>query len=288
MRARIAACFWLPLVIEASSTCHHVLDHEQRFCKQTITILAQAVLVQDLITLGRRVVSAMAMQALAAWVFTSSLVHVVCNTVLEADEPNAENDLGLTCSGPNATCADSNSAPGRKKGQANVLLQRQSEMQGVHDNSCDSVCSNATSVCDKYSGGSECWEYKGAQYITGEEIQNKILKGVDKNSDSHCVLGCRKAAGYLAVYNAELGKCWCYGQPVGGTVVSNADTKMYLLPHSCSGSNDCKTTTGDPTCGDECVEYGIKKTCCDTCDKSDDSRRRDGRRRGYFCSRRRS
>ena len=232
----------------------------------------------------------MAMRALASWVFTSSLVHVVCNTVLKADDPNAENDLGLTCSGPNATCADSNSAPGMKKGQANVLLQSQSEMQRVHKaNDCDPVCSD-TSVCDLQSvnnGDSKCWELKGNKYISGG-AQNKIFSGEAKNSDQHCVLACRKESGYLAVYNDESGNCWCYGTPVGGTVTADTKYKMYLLPHSCSTENSCGTTTSDPTCGDQCAEYDIKNTCCDTCDQSDDTRRRDGRRRGYFCQRRRS
>lgn len=58
---------------------------------------------------------------------------------------------------------------------------------------------------------------------------------------------------------------------------------------SCSWDNECGATSADPTCGNECDEFATAGTCCETCDTSSDSRRRDGRRRkgGYMCQRRR-
>ena len=59
---------------------------------------------------------------------------------------------------------------------------------------------------------------------------------------------------------------------------------------SCAANNACVASSHDPTCGAQCEELDTAGTCCETCDTSSDSRRRDGRRRkgGYMCERRRS
>jgi len=234
------------------------------------------------------------MQALASLVFTSGLAHVLCNTVQKSDEPNAENDIILTCSSPNASCADFNSAPGIKKGRANVLLQSHSEMTTKDCEFCD---------------GSKCWDDLGNKKITSWAGDNVVIKMNHEEVDSTqaCVMACKKKGGKTIQMqtNRRRSSCTCLsgtwtgesslqsGYTLYEKAASGCTTTTTTTWRSCAANNDCEATTEDPTCGNECEEFATAGTCCQTCDETSDARRRDSRRRrdsngkGYLCQRRR-
>ena len=247
------------------------------------------------------------MQALASLVFTSSLVHVMCSTDLKPDEPNAEGNTFSTCSGPNATCADSNFAPGIKKGRANVLLQSRSEMQR----------GNKTQSCELCDSNGLCWALKGNKGIWAPDDVTSVARTGSwyQNSALRCVAKCNSAQS-IVMYSASMEICYCFiadyrqnGKEIKiedyyestdywdiyeqsattcTTTTTTTTTTESRRRRSCASTNACQASTSDPICGNECYEFSTALTCCETCDVTGDSRRRDGRRRkGHLCQRRR-
>ena len=186
-----------------------------------------------------------------------------------------------------------------------MLLQSQSEMQRV----------TKTKRCERCDGDSLtdlCWDYYGKYEVEDKNSVKVFGSYLYGGTATECLLKCREEGGATVGWYGQTSKCKCWKSldDIDPTQIISSSMKMYQMTstpcpttsttttsprrrRSCAADNACQATTSDPTCeGDglnECSELSTAGTCCETCDTTGDSRRRDGRRRkgGYRCQRRR-